>query len=40
MALIGQKGYDELARICDERMALMKASPGNLSLMLHPADPK
>ncbi len=40
VALIGQKAYDELARICDERMALMKASPGNLSLMLHPADPK
>jgi hypothetical protein len=38
--LIGQKGYDELVKICEERMALMKASPGNLSLMLHPADPK
>ena len=40
VALIGQKGYDELVKICEERLALMKASPGNLSLMLHPADPK
>ena len=40
VALIGQKGYDELVKICEERMALMKAAPGNLSLMLHPADPK
>ncbi len=39
-ALIGEKAYEELVRICDERMALMKAAPGNLSLMLHPADPK
>ncbi|MGI9135753.1 MAG: hypothetical protein ACR2JS_01685 [Candidatus Nanopelagicales bacterium] len=39
-ALMGPKAYEELVRICDERMALMKASPGNLSLMLHPADPK
>ena len=40
VALIGQKGYDALVKICEERLALMKASPGNLSLMLHPADPK
>lgn len=40
IALIGEQAYAELARICDERVELLKANPLALSLFPHPADPK
>lgn len=39
VALIGQSAYDELARLCRERVELLRGGGHELGLTPHPADP-
>lgn len=38
IALIGVPAYEELARLCSEREAILRTNPRNLGLAPHPAD--